>query len=71
MKNLQSQGIGSKKRQADVLREDEQELLWQKGLFGDTTPQSLLDTIVFYNGLYSTLRSGKEHCQLRNTPWGR
>ena len=68
MKNLQSQGIGSKKRQADVLREDEQELLWQKGLLGDTTPQSLLDTIVFCNGLYFALRSGKEHRQLRNTP---
>ena len=31
MKRLQSAGVGSKKRQAEVLAEDE-ELLWQKGL---------------------------------------
>ena len=68
MKRLQSQGIGSKKRQAEILTEDEEESLWQKGLLGDATPQSLLDTVVFYNGLYFALRSGKEHRQLRNTP---
>ncbi len=68
MKRLQSLGIGSKKRQAEVLSEDEEELLRQKGLLGEATPRAVLDTVVFHNGLYFALRSGKEHRQLRNTP---
>lgn len=68
MKRLQNQGIGSKKQQTKVLTEDEEELLWQKGLLGDATSHSLLDTILLYNGFYFALQSGKEHCQLRNTP---
>ena len=26
--------------------------MWSKGLLGDATPQCLLDTVVFYNGLF-------------------
>ncbi len=52
MKRLQSKGIGSTKRQAEVLTREDEEKLWKKGLLGDTTPQQLLDTIIFYNGLY-------------------
>ena len=68
MKRLQSNGTGLKKRQAEVLTEDEEDLLWKKGLLGDKTPQALLNTIIFYNGLYFALRSGKEHRQLRSDP---
>ena len=68
MKRLQSKGLGSKKRQAEVLSESEEELLWQKKLLGDSTLQTLLDSMVFYNGLYFALRSGKEHRNLRSRP---
>ena len=33
----------------------------------EKTPQSLLDTVIFYNGMYFALRSGREHRKIRNS----
>ena len=52
MKKLQSKGIGSLTKQAEVLTETDEELLWEKGLLGDSTPQILLNTVIVFNGLY-------------------
>ena len=68
MKRLQQLGVGSTRKQAETLTEAEEDSLWEKGLLGDHTPQTLLDTIIFYNGYYFALRSGREHRQLRNNP---
>ena len=68
MKRISRERIGSKRRQADIITDDEEDALWLKGFLGDKTPQSLLDTVIFYNGLYFALRSGQEHRQLRSTP---
>ena len=64
MKRLQQKGAGSQKKQAEILTENEEEMLWSKGFLGDSSPQSLLDTMVFYNAL----GDGKEHRQLRSHP---
>ena len=65
MKRLQGKGLGSWKRQAEPLTEEEEEALWSKGVLGDHSPETLLNTIIFMNGLYFALRSGKEHRDLR------
>ena len=55
MKRLQSTGIGSVKKQAEPLTLKEVELLWQKKLLGDHNPKSLLNMMVFMNGLHFAL----------------
>jgi len=59
MKRLQQEGVGSIKRQAETLSEAEEDNLWAMGLLGDHSPQTLLDTMVFYTGYYFALRSGR------------
>ena len=61
MKRLQRAGLGSRRRKAEPLTSAEEEILLEKGLLGDSTPQSLVDTILVMNGLYFALRSGAEH----------
>ena len=43
------------------------DLLWTKCLLEGKTSKMLLDTVVFYNGLYFALQSGREHRQLRHS----
>ena len=52
MKRLQRTGLASRRRKAEPLTEAEEEILWEKGLLGEDTPQSLVDTILVMNGLY-------------------
>ena len=68
MKELTEKGVDTEKRKAQVITEEMEDYLWESKLLGDHSPQALLDTIVFCNGIYFALRSGKEHRQLRAKP---
>ena len=66
MKRLKAHGIGSIKRKAEPLTVEEEEILWNKGILGDHSPQALLNTVFFQNGVNFALRSGSEHRALRH-----
>ena len=68
IKRLQTSGIGTAQRKAQPITFEDEEILWRKKILGDSTPQSLLDTMLYMNGLYFALRGGKEHRNLRHKP---
>ena len=47
MKLHTSQGVGIKVRETEVLSDFDEELLWNLGLLGTTSPSVLLNTVVF------------------------
>ncbi|XP_046550188.1 zinc finger MYM-type protein 2-like [Haliotis rubra] len=61
MKALVRQGIGITKRQAKVITEEEEDILWAKSLLGSDSPQQLSDTLIYLIGLNFALRAGDEH----------
>ena len=55
-------------KQAEPITTEEENLLWERGLLGDSTPQVLLDTMLFLSGIHFALRSGEESITVSNSP---
>ena len=62
LKNLHKRGIGTSRKQAEVISYELEESLWSKGVLGDDELQKLVDS---FFGLNLALRSGREHRNLR------
>ena len=60
MKRLTNIGVSSTVKQGEPLREDQEQKLWNLGLFGEDSPSVLLNTMVFLIGKNFSLRSGRE-----------
>ena len=58
-------GVGSTVKQAEPLREDQEQKLWNLGLLGEDSHSVLLNTMVFLIGKNFSLRSGREHRNLK------
>ena len=65
MKCLAKSGVGIHPKKADVITDEQEELLWTKNILGDDTPQKLLDTVFYLNGIGFCLRGGEEHHSLQ------
>ncbi len=65
MKVLAAGGFCVKRKQAEIISEDEEERMWTSGVLGDDSPQKLLDTVLYLFGLHFALRAGQEHRNLR------
>ena len=66
MRKATSDGVAikSKMRERDPISEEDEALLWEKGILGCNSAKSLFSTIYFYNGKLFVLRS-TEHRNLR------
>ena len=64
MKRLKGKGMGVAVKRAEPIDKREEDLMWSNGVLGDSSPQSLVDTMVYMCGYYLALRSGQEHRDL-------
>ncbi|XP_071123894.1 uncharacterized protein KIAA1958-like [Mytilus edulis] len=65
MKKLTSDGHGINVKQADPISVEQEEILWDKSVFGNHSSESLLHTVFFYNCKYFGLRGRDEHRNLQ------
>ncbi|ESO94718.1 hypothetical protein LOTGIDRAFT_160951 [Lottia gigantea] len=55
MKELSRLGLGIDTKKSEVITIEQEEILWSKGLLGESNPQHLLDTLLFLFGLHFAL----------------
>ena len=65
MRASASDGLGLARKQGEIITSDEEEQLWSKGVLGDSSPQQLLDTLIYLFGIHFALRGSSEHRRLR------
>lgn len=61
MQRLHTKGLGTKKKQAEPITEDEEAILWSSGQLGCHSARALQNTVYFYNCKVFGLRSYDEH----------
>lgn len=49
-RELQNDGVGASVKHAGLIEKDEENLLWERGVLGDDTPERLLRAVFYYNG---------------------
>ena len=66
-KQLKRDGKGNLANRSDPISDDEINVLWENGQFGSENPDTILQTLCFFNTVHFGLRGSGEH---RDMCWG-
>lgn len=64
MKDLLKRGFGTSIKQAELIMSQDEESMWNKGIFGDKDSETLQHTMFYYNCKLFGLRGHDEHHEL-------
>ena len=62
---LHTQGVGTKRKQAEVVSNHEEQQLWERGVLSSESPSGLLRAVLYLNGINFVLRGGEEYRSLK------
>ncbi len=65
MKSLAKQGCIQPRNQAIPILHKEEDILWEKGVLGEDTPEILVNTVMYLIGIHFALHGGEEHMALK------
>ena len=60
-RELHESGVGAEVKRTCVITKEEENALWEKGVWGVDMPETLLRIVFYYNGKNLCLWGGKEH----------
>ena len=64
MWQLSKEGKISPCEKAEAISASEEDKLWEMKILGDDTPEKLVDTLLYLNGVHFALRAAEEHKNL-------
>ena len=64
-RQLHAKGVGTNKQHTATIADEEEEILWEKGVLGSHDPLALLRAVFYLNGKNFCLRGGEEQRSLR------
>lgn len=65
LKELYGKGVGTTKKQVEVIPDELEKQLCEEGISGDDTPGKFLDIMVYFFHLHFALHYGREHRNIR------
>ena len=68
MQDRAKAGLGIRRRQAQIITQQEEDLMWEKGVLGTSDASRLLKTMVYMLGVNFALRAAQDHRNLRWSP---
>ena len=65
MKDLSKIGKIAPREKAQPISVNEEDIMWEKGILGDESPEKLVDTMLYLIGVHFALRAAEEHKSLK------